>query len=63
MRPIHTFDERLKKTLEGEANGGHAFFDVRVACARKVKLESVNVVARYEAKVLRIEERCNREMK
>ena len=51
------------KTLEGEANGGHAFFDVRVACARKVKLESVNVVARYEAKVLRIEERCNREMK
>jgi hypothetical protein len=39
------------------------FFDVTVACARKVKLESVNVVARYEENVLRMEEPCNRERK
>jgi hypothetical protein len=43
--------------------GERTFFEVTVACARKVKLESMKVVARYEAKVLRMEERCNCEMK
>jgi hypothetical protein len=41
----------------------HTFFDVTVACARKRKLESVKAVARYDAKVLRIEECRNCERK
>jgi hypothetical protein len=41
---------------------GHTFFDVKVACARKEKLESVKVVTRYDAKELRIDEcrKCER---
>ena len=41
----------------------HAFFDVTVACARKQKLERVKAVARYDAKVLRIDECRNCERK
>jgi len=39
------------------------FFDVTVACARKLKLASVKLVTRYEEKELLIEEWRNSERK
>jgi hypothetical protein len=55
-------------TIHSARSGGrederHAFLDVTVACARNTKLESIKVVARYDAKVFRTEECRNLEMK
>jgi hypothetical protein len=53
----------IKERNAGRDNRRHTFLDVMVACARNAKLESMKVVARYDAKVLRKEECCNCEMK